>query len=136
MSDIKNNQGTTLIEVLISIILVAITTLGGIALYFNATELQSIVFHKKMAIELANSKMEECRRTDCITGVPEPISIGGLEFPTGREVSIIDPELNESAAQFDINYEKKMVKVEWNATNSTNRKFDVDFTTWVPKDFP
>ena len=61
MKRICEQKGTTLIEVLVSMIIVAITAMGGIALYFNSAELKSMSVHKKMAIEIASSQMEEFR---------------------------------------------------------------------------
>ena len=56
--------GFTIIETLISILLLAITLAGGLSIYFNADRIVTLVAHKKIAVEIANSRMEELRRLD------------------------------------------------------------------------
>ncbi|MCK5013962.1 MAG: type II secretion system protein [Candidatus Omnitrophica bacterium] len=56
--------GFTVIETLISILLLAITLAGGLSIYFNADRIVTLVGHKKIAVEIANSRMEELRRLD------------------------------------------------------------------------
>jgi len=118
----NNKHGTTLIEILISIILVAITTLGGIALFFNASQLQGIVRHKKIAVEMANSKMEECRRSACTAGTSN-ITIEGLNIENGLTIQ------DETSKWADYNH--KTVRIGWDETGPTSRTFNVSFTTLV-----
>jgi len=120
----QRNQGTTLVEVLVSLVMVAITTLGGIALYFSSTELQAIALHKKMAIELANSQMEECRRPGCDAGSSD-IAIGGLDITNGMTI--------EDRSSAWTGYDTKVVKVGWNESDPASRDFNVSFTTLVPQ---
>ena len=61
MKHFSNQRGSTLIEILVSMIIMAITLLGGLALYFNASEIQKMAIHKKMATEVASTKMEKYR---------------------------------------------------------------------------
>ena len=124
MNTIRNDQGTTLIEVLISILLIAITAMGGIALYFNASEIQGIVLHKKIAIEMANSQMEECRRSGCAPGSSD-ITISGLNITNGMTI--------QDSASTWAGYDQKTVSVGWEEAGPTSRNFNVTFTTLVPQ---
>jgi len=54
-----NTRGFTLIESLISIILLSICLAGGIAFYFNASEIMTLAIHKKIAVEIANQAVEK-----------------------------------------------------------------------------
>lgn len=124
MKSIRNDRGTTLIEVLVSLLLVAITTLGGIALCFSATELQAIVLHKKMAIELANSKMEECRRSGCTVGASD-ITVSGLDITDGMMIQDI--------TSIWTGYKEKVVNISWSEAGPTSPVFNISFTTLVPQ---
>ena len=60
----KHNKAFSLIEVLVSLFLFSFVMVAGMGLYFNAQEIQSKASHKKMAVELVNSKIEELKGTD------------------------------------------------------------------------
>lgn len=125
MKRIKNNQGTTIIEILVSLILIAITALGGIALHYNATELQAIVLHKKMAVELANNQMEECRRgVNCSAGTSD-ITISGITVQDGMTI--------QDSVSVWAGYDVKNVDIGWNEMGPGTRAFNVNFTTLVPQ---
>jgi len=72
----------TLVEVLISILLLAIVLTGGLALYLNATDLTALVSHKKMAIQIANDVLECCKNQPYdsinVTNCSPSLMIGGL----------------------------------------------------------
>ena len=57
-------KGFTIIECLISVILLAITMVGSMAFYFYSTGHLAGATHKRIAAELANAKMEELKNTD------------------------------------------------------------------------
>lgn len=123
MKNIKNDRGTTLIEVLVSLILIAITALGGIALCFHATEMQAIVLHKKMAIELANNQMEKCRRSGCVAGLSD-VTISGLNITNGMTIT-------SPASPTWAGYDDKIVNIGWNEAGPSSMNFNVRFTTLV-----
>ena len=119
MDNTRNQQGTTLVEVLISMVIVAITTVGGIALFYNSSEMQKMAFHKGMALELANSKMEEARAAGCaglVNEGPDNIPIGELTFTYQK--TVIDP----CEAQ---------VRVSWNEFGQITRDLQVDLKTYI-----
>ena len=122
---IKNDQGTTLIEMLVSLILISITALGGIAMFFNANELQAVVVHKKMAVEMANNQMEQCRRGVSCTAGSSDITVSGLNIQDGMTI--------QDNASVWAGYEEKVVNIGWNEAGPITRAFNVSFTTLVPQ---
>ena len=58
----KNKKAFTLIEVLVSLLLLAITLAGGITLYFNASTIMGLAMHKKIVTEMANQTMEQVKQ--------------------------------------------------------------------------
>lgn len=57
----KNQCGFTVIESLISMLLLGVILTGGLSIYFNSKKILTLVQHKKIATEIANSKLEEIR---------------------------------------------------------------------------
>ena len=66
---LKENQGLTLIECLISILLLAIVLAGGMSFYFNSTAVMTLVMHKKTAMEMVTQAMEQIKN-DGYLGLP------------------------------------------------------------------
>ena len=56
-----NTRGLTLIECVISILILAVTITGGLALYSNANVIMSTAMHKKIALEMAVQEMEKVK---------------------------------------------------------------------------
>ena len=131
MKTIRHRQGSTIIEVLVSLVIVTVTALGGIALYFNSTEIQSVVLHKKMAVRLADSRMEEFREmsySDSALAVgvtTSDIIIGGLEARAtdghGMKTTVTDPGLG---------YKQVQVDIDWKDSGQIGRDFNVSLVTY------
>jgi len=127
---LKPNNGFTLIETLISVILLAITLAGGMALYFNADELLSLVVHKKMATQMAITKMESLR-SDGFDNLPpqgsvvdSSISVGGLK---NAQQTVTITDIVDSG---NILYKKVKVEVSWNEAGGNFPK-TVELTTHI-----
>ena len=73
----NNHNGFTLVEVLISILLLTIVLVGGMGFCFNSQEEMTLVVHKKIAAEMANSKMEEFKRKK-YSDLPGPAASPGV----------------------------------------------------------
>ena len=58
---IKTDKGFTLVESLISILLLAIVLVGGMGFYFYSTDVMTIAMQKKMAMEMAMQAMEQMK---------------------------------------------------------------------------
>jgi prepilin-type N-terminal cleavage/methylation domain-containing protein len=78
---VRGGQGFSLIESLIAIILLVITLSGGMAFYFNANALYQRNLHARLAVSLAEAKMEQCRSVGA-SGLP-----GGI-CPAETNVSL------------------------------------------------
>jgi prepilin-type N-terminal cleavage/methylation domain-containing protein len=97
----KDSKGLTLVEVLISIILLAIVLAGGLAFYFNSSETMALATHKRIATEMAHDRLEILKAQSCstITNTTEgALQVGGL---TATRVTTIDPttcEVNVTVA--------------------------------------
>ncbi|MCK5178651.1 MAG: type II secretion system protein [Candidatus Omnitrophica bacterium] len=142
MRKIVGNQGTTLIEAMVSLVLVAITTMGGIALYFNTTELQAQTLHKKMVTELVNSQMERYRKIDynhsslAVTGIdPDPMSIniGGMSTDPvkGQGITTIITEIDEYPPDCTFDYKEIQIDIDWNEAGKIKRNLNTSFITYV-----
>ena len=55
------NKAFSLVENLVSLLLITIIMVAGITLYLNASEVLAKALHKKMAVELLNSKIEDLK---------------------------------------------------------------------------
>jgi len=128
MDRIYKQNGSTLIEVLVSMIVMLITVLGGMALYFNASELQKMAIHKKMATELANIEMEKYRDQACssITSYNwTDYTIGGLN-PQGSDSKGIKVDVTSQTGYCEVE-----VNIKWNEVGQMNRDFEVKLITYV-----
>lgn len=131
---IRKQNGSTLIEILVSMLIVTITVLGGLALSFNASELQKMAVHKKMATELANTTMEKYRDKTCDSiaaslGADDDVwkdyNVGGLNLKgsdgKGRKVDFTDKA----------GYCWVEVSIKWNEVGQINRDFNINLATFV-----
>ena len=134
MKHFSNQRGSTLIEILVSMIIMTITLLGGIALYFNASEIQKMAIHKKMATELASTKMEKyrdktCESIDISLGTDNDVwkdySIGGLNL-MGSDGKGIKVRFTDQT-----DYCWVEVSIKWNEVGQINRDFVINLATYV-----
>ena len=79
------NIGFTIIECLISLLILAILMTGGMAFYQYSNDLMKAATHKRIAVEIANAKMEDIKKNGfgslpSIDGLwqTNPITIAGL----------------------------------------------------------
>lgn len=108
-----NNRGFTIIESLVSIILLSITLAGGIQLYFMADQLAGLTFHKKFATNVINSEMEILRNTPYanIVNNTTSIMVGGLSAQTNTSVVDVDAA---GAPNPPFAFKKVDIQVLWN----------------------
>src|SRR5689334_1849535 len=59
---LKSHSGFTLIEALISILLLSITVVAGMSFYFRSDEVMTLVTHKRIAAQLAASRLEDIKK--------------------------------------------------------------------------
>lgn len=122
-------KGFTIIECLISILLLAIVMAGGMAFYFYSTGYLASATHRRIAAEMANARLEQIKNSGyanlpdpapglwddpSVPGVPpEPVTIGSL--PGQQEVYIFD--IDENGGGTD--YKQAEVKITWTEPSKT-----------------
>ncbi len=68
---LSRQNAFTLLEVLISILLLAIILTAGLSIYTNASAIMTKAMHKKIAMEMANEQMELIKN-DGYLNLPNP----------------------------------------------------------------
>jgi prepilin-type N-terminal cleavage/methylation domain-containing protein len=115
-----NQRGMTLVENLVSMMLLTIVLTTGMSFFFGANKMTTLVVHKKMATELVNTKMEDLRRvaySSVITAAAENVSVGAL---TGQRTVVVTDVDDPVGAGTD--YKEVRVGVSWvEAENNTTR---------------
>ena len=61
----QSNQGFSLVESLIAIVILGIVFTGGMAFYYHSNELYYHGLHSQMATWVADTKMEEIKNLGC-----------------------------------------------------------------------
>jgi prepilin-type N-terminal cleavage/methylation domain-containing protein len=114
----KNKSGFTLLEIIISILLLAITLAGGMALYFNANKIMSLMVHKKAAMELADEKMEELRD---VSYNSTPLEVGEKSEST-LKVAGLNASRTVTVTEPHTSYKQVTIEVNWKEANETADK--------------
>ena len=130
----KSKKGFTLIECLISLVILTILLFGGISLYFNINRLNALLTHRKMAIEIANSIMETKKR-----GTYPPTALAQTPLTAFDDPKHILMDLN---AHKTVNvtplptgvippeYQEVQVIVDWTEVEETTAR-STEFTTYI-----
>ena len=122
------NKGLTLVESLVSILLLAITLTAGMILYFNADALMTLASHKKMAMELGNETLESLKYegyselkkpvppNDSISYAMQDVTMGSFSPVCSVTVTDIPPDQQPTGVG-----ESKEVAVilQWQEANKT-----------------
>lgn len=110
-------KGLTIIECLVSIIILAIMLTAGMAFYFNAQASMRGSIHKRIAVEMAGAEIESLKNSayaSIISSISN-ISIGNLIGQ--RDVQVSDMG----------GYKKVRVVVSWqDASRSTSQSVSLD----------
>ncbi len=145
----KNNQGFTLIEVLIGIFILSIATLTIYSLYNMSLKILWESKAKVTATQLANQKMEMARnltynQVGTLGGIPtglippvEIITRNGIEFSVNTFVSYIDDPFDGTASSTTtpdtLSADYKQVRVEVNWTSKFGAKKLIFLSSITPK---
>ncbi len=129
-SKLENSAGFTLIEVLVSILLLGVIMTGGMALYHNANEIMAYMVHKKVAMELADHALEEIKEkgygsiavTDPLNPTETALSSSVLANLSGKEII--------SVSAPDAKHKQVDVEIQWKEANSTYPK-SVKLVTYI-----
>ena len=120
----RQSGGFTLLEILVSMLLLAVTLVGGMALYHNAEQIMALMVHKKVAMELANEKMEDIRNTSFsrLAAQEDYPRVSGLSGVRSAEVFELSPDLKEVR-----------VTVRWDEAGQTGDRRKVELVSYVAK---
>ena len=125
-----NKNGFTLIEALISVIILSVTLAAGIQLLFNASKITGLVTHKKIAMELINTELELLRVAlySNIINNTTSIAVGGLSGQTITTVVDVDANGNPNPP---FAFKQVDIQVLWGEAgeNPTTRSYDI--TTYI-----
>ena len=122
MLKISKNQGMTLVETLVSLVIIVIIALGGMALHFNTFEIKAMSQHKKIAMELANTRMEKYRTGTCAGLVDGPVA--PYNSPVGGFIFVMDELVVKANCRVNVN-------VAWNEAGQIGRNFGFNLATYV-----
>ena len=109
-------KGTTLIEVILATLIMLIVVVGGAAFLYHGSSRIKMEANKRVAIEAANSQLEEMRVSDYddITSnltsdddvyyFEEPININGVDQIISTEVQYADPGSDYVIVRVSVGY--------------------------------
>ncbi len=128
-------KGLTLIECLISLILLAVLLVAGIAFYFYAQETFRWSVHKRIAIEMASAEMESIKNMEYTT-LPNPPSRSKW-FQESGPVNIVT--LNDGQRDVYVTgdgatgYKEAQVEVSWQDPARGNSQQSVSLDTYIAR---
>jgi prepilin-type N-terminal cleavage/methylation domain-containing protein len=130
MKKLSQNNGFTLGEALISLVILGIILSGGMGFYFNSGEVMIKAMDKKIAIEMANQVFEQMKDAGYV-GLPpssstweavSAVTFGDFSGETRRRIT--DVEVSSP------NTKKVELQVCWPACGVAGAK-TLDFVTYV-----
>ena len=137
-------QGYTLVEAVVSIVMISVAALGTIAYYTSAHKIDYFSMHKRVAEEIANSRLEIIKNNK-YAALPDPASNLILEnvnvntgtplayfsyfgtMPVTRKVTVNDiPDASTGTTA----YKQVTVNVSWTETAENTAK-NIELTTYI-----
>ena len=125
----QNEKGISLVEVLISVLLLTIILAAGQNFYFNASAIMAQAMHKKIAMEMANQQMET-NRVNGYASLPNPAT-GNWENPVA--VSFADFTANARRRVTDLGtppQKKVEIEVKWLESGKQDQRV-INLATYV-----
>lgn len=115
----RSAEGFTLLEILVSILLLAVTLVGGMALYHNAERIMALMVHKKQAMEMADKKMESMRNTSYVLlnvgeSTESDLKISGLS--ANRKIVVTETGSDLKEIKVEVNWNEAGVNIPKNVT--------------------
>lgn len=126
----KKSAGFTIIEALLSMIILAIVITAGASIFFYAQRIQTVAEHKKIATEIATAEMEDLRSRGQSfftwgAGAPPiitPITISGFIY----QINVSYSDASDSGTP----YKRVVVSVTWTDANSVSAR-TITFITYL-----
>ncbi|KPK96717.1 MAG: hypothetical protein AMJ95_12660 [Omnitrophica WOR_2 bacterium SM23_72] len=126
-------KGYTLIEVLVSLLLLTLILLGGMSFYFYSDQHTQTALHRRLAVGIAESTMEQIKRNG-YASLPEPAPTHGLwqgpltlnvnQLPAAENIYVYDVDDNGDSL---IDYKQVCIEVTWqDPGNSLQQQVKVD----------
>lgn len=117
----RHKKGLTIIECLLSILLLAIMLTAGMAFYFNAQASMRGSIHKRIAVEMASAQLENIKNSGYLNlpdYCPEPdgcvipnrnVAIGALVGLSNTVVKDVD----EPGTPVGTDYKRVTIQISW-----------------------
>ena len=125
-------RGYSLLEALVSLLILAIVIVSGSAFFTYAREIQALAAHKRMARELINSKLEALKNA-AYADLPDPsvpditnVTVGHL--PGQQTTTVTDLT---GAFGTPEGYKSVTTKIAWNQPMQGGKNLEMDFTTII-----
>lgn len=119
----KAGKGFTIIESVISTLLLTIALLGGMAFYFYSNQHLQTSFHRRIATEIANSQMEEIKKNGYHNLYPvNQANPDHCQSPT--QINIRDLSGNQTTCfhYIDPNCTQVSVEIDWQDPGKTSQQ--------------
>ncbi len=103
----RQKSGFTLLEILVSLLLLAVTLVGGMALYHNAQKIMALMVHKKVAMELADRQMETVRTTSfglLAAGESTESNLRVTGLPANRRTTVTETSSKLKEIRVEVNW--------------------------------
>src|SRR3989338_7323306 len=124
MIRIQFTKGFTLIESLISILLLVVVLTAGLSFFFNGDEFLTLASHKRMATEIANSTMEDLKAGLSVPSASDVV-IGSLQANVsdglGMTVTTQNVDVDNPIDGTD-DCKQHTVVVEWREAGKTDKR--------------
>ena len=116
------HRGLTIIEVLFSIIILAVTLAGGASIYFYVMQITKQASHRNIAVQMANSKMEALRSVDY-----------NSLLTSSANISINGWDMIQNVIITDIgSYKQAQVEIKWHESNKAADQMEtVKLSTYI-----
>ncbi len=123
---LKSEQGITLVEILITAVILLIVTLGSVGVYTFGTGRISREFHRRVALELAQQGMEELFGSsfDDVHTRVDTLAVDNFDYIRLITATAVDDSADGlGASDIDADttdYKRVEVAVKWFETGDTN----------------
>jgi len=128
-----SEKGLTLIEVLVSAVVLVIVILGGMQFFIFGSARINREGHRRAALELAQQKIEELLASnygEVVSGSETGLPLDGIDCNRSTEVTYVDDPADALGTDDDDpqDYKRVSVIVSWNETGRLNT---VILETWI-----
>jgi prepilin-type N-terminal cleavage/methylation domain-containing protein len=136
MRKVRGQKGLTLVEVMVSLLIVSLSVLAMYTMFINGLDLIREQEHRKVVAELAKSRLEACSYAALIVDTV-PRNLGGsyedvIVFPSDEQVGIFAncEVIVAHSTEININtgkpyYSEVSIRYDWEELSG--REYDMEF---------